>query len=915
MLAHRHPRFVLILAAGKGTRMGSSDRHKVCFSVDGRPVINRAIEVYLASGILQPIVVVGVLASQVMATIALEHNDVMYAYQAEPLGTGHAARLGLRALYPGLAEQDEDVLLVAGDRIIDPQVLDQLYDQYYQNNCDLTFLVAEKSPRSEQGRVVLNGSRVLGLVEVRDIWQRQALSKLTQFLDNGQILSRDKAYSILMEHMNEHQAAVAFGDLWQRLPNLPAEPSRNAWEALLLNMATEFTFTRPDQELTKLTPDEVDATSVVNVSVYLLKLSALEYALAHLTRNNAQREEYLSDIVNILVQEGYAVQALQVSDPRQVLGYNNPAELLAVEAYFRSKRTFRISSFPALGAGFIKISEWLADLEACQNTAAGASAKCSVRQEFERIYGQDPTLLHERLQAYLDLLHYAAQVLPDDPPVAIVRSPGRANILGRHIDHQGGHCNLLAIDREILMVVHPRQDDAITLHNTNCSEFTDCHFSIGELVASLPWDDWVSLVNSRPVQELVGSTKGNWSHYVRAAVLRLQKRYTDRTLRGMDLVVHGNIPVAAGLSSSSALVVATAEATMAINALDVQPAQFVDLCGEGEWFVGTRGGSADHAAMKYSQKGKVTQVSFFPFALVKTVDFPSDYRLVICNSGVQARKAAGARDVFNHRVACYRLGLQLVKSKYPQYAPLLQHLRDINARNLAIPLSWIYRIVLSLPECISRTELEALLPTDVLEPLLATHAPQPGGYPIRGVVLFGLSEFERSRTGADLLAEGRVIEFGRLMNASHNGDRVVCYERDGVAQPYQYQVSHEYLLHLISDLESGAPEKVQAAQLEWQPGAYRCSTPEIDRMVDLALEVPGVVGAQLAGAGLGGCMMVLAHHTATAVLVEHLTASYYAPRGASPDMSVCIPIAGSGVLLGPEKKEASCSARLLECKR
>ncbi len=70
----------------------------------------------------------------------------------------------------------------------------------------------------------------------------------------------------------------------------------------------------------------------------------------------------------------------------------------------------------------------------------------------------------------------------------------------------------------------------------------------------------------------------------------------------MDIVVSGNIPLAAGLSSSSSLVVGAAEATIAINGLETFPAQFVDLCGEGEWFVGTRGGSADHAAIKLGQK-------------------------------------------------------------------------------------------------------------------------------------------------------------------------------------------------------------------------------------------------------------------------------------------------------------------------
>jgi galactokinase len=138
------------------------------------------------------------------------------------------------------------------------------------------------------------------------------------------------------------------------------------------------------------------------------------------------------------------------------------------------------------------------------------------------------------------------------------------------------------------------------------------------------------------------------------------------------------------------------------------------------------------------------------------------------------------------------------------------------------------------------------------------------------------------------------------MNVSHDGDRVVCHDDNGSPYPYDYRVSNGYVLDLMAALESGDPERVLGAQLQWQPGAYRCSTPEIDLMVDLALRVPGVVGAQLAGAGLGGCMMVLAHRDATDSLAAAMTEDYYAPRGLEPSVSVCIPIAGSGVLLGRE---------------
>ena len=345
--------------------------------------------------------------------------------------------------------------------------------------------------------------------------------------------------------------------------------------------------------------------------------------------------------------------------------------------------------------------------------------------------------------------------------------------------------------------------------------------------------------------------------------------------------------------------VASAEATVTANALEVLPSQFVDLCGEGEWYVGTRGGSADHAAVKFGQRGKVAKVRFFPFGLEHMVDFPAGHRLVICNSLVQARKAAGARDTFNQRIACYRLGTALIRQRYRQYAPLVEHLRDVNTRNLGVPLAWIYRILLSLPEQVSRADLRTLLPEDTLAPIFATHAEGAGGYPIRGVVLFGLAECERSRLGVDLLRAGRIAEFGRLMQVSHDGDRVVRHDASGTTTPYTAPVSNAYLLDQITALESGDPDQVISAQLQWQPGAYRCSTPEIDSMVDLALSVPGVAGAQLAGAGLGGCMMVLAQREAVSALTATMTAGYYAPLGLHPAISVCTPIAGSGVLLHP----------------
>jgi galactokinase len=219
-------------------------------------------------------------------------------------------------------------------------------------------------------------------------------------------------------------------------------------------------------------------------------------------------------------------------------------------------------------------------------------------------------------------------------------------------------------------------------------------------------------------------------------------------------------------------------------------------------------------------------------------------------------------------------------------------------KHLNIPLSLIYRILLHLPEKATQDELRAFLPGVDLDLFFSQHnPPSDGQYPIRGVVLFGLAEMERAKLFADAMKDGRIGYVGRLMNVSHDGDRVVTIDERENETPYQAPISNDYILKLIQDLESGDLERVRRAQLQWQPGSYHCSLPEIDRMVHISLQTKGVVGAQLAGAGLGGCMMVLAHHDAVPNLIQNLTERYYTPHAKPPTVLICRPVAGSDVLL------------------
>ncbi len=906
------PEFSIILAAGKGTRMKSSSCHKVCFPVDGRPVISRALDVYNNCGIRSHIVVVGNLAGQVVETVGNEFRNAVFCYQTEQLGTANAVKTGF-----GLIERmgvEGDILLVAGDRLIAQSVMEQLFDRYFSGACDLALLTVPNKKGSSQGRLVsAPDSSPLAIFEMPDIRQKRTFCELRAILNSKKSVPAselrraiERNFSESGQLPSEKKILSAFGEIWKIACGTADMPSKEALLEMMPEENAYFRATLPDSSVQPILPDDAESTEEMNTSVYLVNSMALRYALSRLDRNNAQKEEYLSDIVQILSSASkngrplFKCMSLRVDNPSQILGFNDPAELLEVEAHIKATQRQEKSSLPE-SRSFRSLQEWRSSFD---KIFSGRDKQ--LLRELSECYGDDKTVLRRHISRYAELVAQSFKRFKASDKVFMVRSPGRVNVMGRHIDHQGGNCNLMTIGYETLMLVRPRDDDRVNLYNLDEKNFGERTFSIGELVSDLPWDDWLSLVNSKKLSEMISTYGVDWSQYVKAAVLRLQKKFIGTPLRGMDIVISGNVPPAAGLSSSSSLVVASAEAVVAANRLDTFPSQLVTLCGEGEWFVGTRGGSADHAAVKLGQKGKVVKVRFFNFAVEDVVPFPDDHVLAVCDSGIKAVKSANVKDQFNHRITCYRIGFRLIRKLFPQYSPLLAHLRDVSTRKLGIPLSWIYRLLLHLPETATREELQSALPDEQLDEFFSQHKPpQDGLYPIRGVVLFGLAEFERARLYADFLRDGKMKEIGHLMSISHDGDRVASFDENWNASPFYAPTGNIYLLNLIEDLESGDPERVNRAQLQWQAGSYHCSIPEIDKMVDVSSKIEGVVGAQLAGAGLGGCMMVLAHKKAVKDLKRRLDEEYYKKAGPPSSILVCKPVAGAGILMSENGRDRS----------
>jgi len=595
-----------------------------------------------------------------------------------------------------------------------------------------------------------------------------------------------------------------------------------------------------------------------NASVYLVRSEALYEFLPLIKPDNVQKEYYLTDLVGLLAsarrpggEARFRLGLLPVDDATQVMTFNTPAELLLIESHLHRRpkgaETLRLR-LPR--KQYKPAGKWLTALQ---------SPSPTLRRIFRRDYGSDEKLIEQRRRLMESVVKLFVRRFGRDRAMILVRAPGRVNLMGRHVDHRGGFVNPLAIDREVVFAAAPRTDDRIVLTNTDHRQFPDREFSIGELLGGLEWNDWLSYVDSPQVVRMVREAGGDWANYVKAAVLRLQQKYHDIQVRGMDCAVGGDVPMAAGLSSSSAVVVASAQAAVALNGFAVEPQEFVDLCGEGEWFVGSRGGQADHAAIHMGRRGQIARIGFRPFRVDRLFEFPTGYAVLIANSYVRATKSSGARDRFNQKVACYEFGLRLLKRRNPTAAGV-RYLRDLDPDTLGLTQSQILEMLLKLPVQVKRRELRSLLADEdpqEIERIFSSHA-DVGPYDLRGVVAFGIAECRRARVGAGVLETGRIEEFGRLMNFSHDGDRVSRMKaKKRILR--QWLCEDDVIHRRCEDLRSEHPDRVGQAQLSYLPGAYGCSTSEIDTLVDLAQNVPGVVGAQLAGAGLGGCAMILAH--------------------------------------------------------
>lgn len=295
----------------------------------------------------------------------------------------------------------------------------------------------------------------------------------------------------------------------------------------------------------------------------------------------------------------------------------------------------------------------------------------------------------------------------------IFRAPGRVNLIGEHTDYNGGYVMPAAIDLDCWVAAQLRCDHKLAIYSENFHQACEIDLSHDLPLRSQTWRDY-------PIG------------------VALQLKASGYPLQGANLLIHGEVPLGAGLGSSAAIEVATACALFGISGCRLDRRQVALLCQKAEnEFVGARCGIMDQFVSLHGRKGHALMLDCRSLDH-ESIPIPANVRLLICNTMVKHELASSE---YNRRRAECEEAVQ----KLSPVLPGIQALRDVTPEQLV-------RHRVQLPETIWRR---------------ACHV---------------VSENARVLKTAAALRSGDLSELGRTMAESHQSLRdfyqVSCAELD-----------------------------------------------------------------------------------------------------------------------------------------
>lgn len=468
---------------------------------------------------------------------------------------------------------------------------------------------------------------------------------------------------------------------------------------------------------------------------------------------------------------------------------------------------------------------------------------------------------------YLEALRAFAARCGGEGEVVIARCPAQMNLMGMHIDYGGMPSLRMAVrGADTLAIARPNPGGQVRLHSLIRVQgevedrFAPACFALEDIVPAEP------VATRQALMDYAGRVdksrlEPGWAVLPQGGLIFLESYFRQRhSLQGMDCLVWSNVSPSGGMSSSSALVIATAYAAMGASGLvpgvDMPEEDLVDGIGTSEWIKGTRGGTADHGGMILGKTGKLVSVGVFPARSLGYAALPESYAALILDSGVPRVYDEAVKE---ETVIAYPLGAFLIRqlilprlegtpgfeSLAPDYAERIAYIRDITCERLGIGLPQLYQVLQGLP----LTTTLAVVENQAGAAYAPFHRQQIGDrfqrigpdYPIRlrRRFAFGLAEQDRVRAMLGYLNAGQLATALQLVQIAHDGD----LDRE------------------VSDADLEARRALageEAGELCFLPGGYGRMTPAYDRVVRVINQYlaerggPEAGMVQRLGAGWGG---------------------------------------------------------------
>jgi len=215
-------------------------------------------------------------------------------------------------------------------------------------------------------------------------------------------------------------------------------------------------------------------------------------------------------------------------------------------------------------------------------------------------------------------------------------APGRVNLIGEHTDYNNGYVLPAALSFGTYLLA--RKND------TNKLRFATANF---EYKAEIPMD------------EITHKHEGQWVNYPLGVMCEFDRKKMD--IGGLDLYYSGNIPAAAGLSSSASIELVTAVAINEIYENQLESLELVHLSVRAEReFVGVQCGIMDQFIVGKGQENSALFLNCGTEQYVHVPFTPTDYRLVIVDTR-KVRKLSDSK--YNERVAECQSGLNEIRKE------------------------------------------------------------------------------------------------------------------------------------------------------------------------------------------------------------------------------------------------------------